>query len=327
MNSNGNGRRRINRNRRGFGRLPNTMTRNLVQPRAQRTAGVVVTQEAARMQLDPIRNGIRVRNREIVKTISRAATTGAIPFGADAIAWRFNNAQIAPPPSPAESVLGPYLWLGQLATLYDKFIIKRLHFEFIPSLPFTATGQVAMYWDSDPFPVTPSSFQQVSGNVYAKAVHISQPNTLAVRPNQVDRLPQYQTSVTTAAADFGTGTSGWLMFVNQPGSLSSATTGDVSLGTLWMDYEIEFLNPGNPALGQPAATVTPDVESLARRVEQLTRLVNAVRVNTRERSRSPDPPRLVVPDLHNPASPALVLPTSQKVGPSYSNGTIVHKDL
>nr|UHS72110.1 MAG: putative capsid protein [Tombusviridae sp.] len=325
MNSNGNGRRRNNRNRRAVGRLPATNTRNLVQPRAQRTLGVAVTQEAARMQMDPIRNGIRVRNREIIKSITRTATTGAIPFGADGIAWRFNNAQTGEPASPGSGVLGPYLWLGQLATLYDKYIIKKLHFEFIPSQPFTATGQVAMYWDSDPDPVTPTTYQQVSGNVYAKAVHVSQPNSLSVRPNQVDRLPQYQTSVSVVGSQ-DTGTAGWLMFVNQPGSLTSATTGVVALGTLWVDYEIEFLNPGNPTLGQAAAVAVSDVEVLTRRVAELTRLVDAVRLGTRGRSRSPDPPRLTVPDISLPDVPALVLPSSEKLGPAYlTNGS--HTEL
>nr|UHS72317.1 MAG: putative coat protein [Tombusviridae sp.] len=311
MNSTGNGRRRNNRNRRVPARqLANTMTTNLVQPRAQRSLGVVVTQEAARMQMDPIRNGIRVRNREIVKTISRSATTGAFPFSADAVGWRFMNSQTTQPASPGAGSLGPYLWLGQLATLYDKFIIRKLHFEFIPSLPFTSTGQVAMYWDSDPDPIFPSNFQQVSGNVYAKAVQISQPCTLAVRPNQVNRLPQYQTSMASGSPSADTATAGWLVFVNQDGSLSTATTGVISLGTIWVDYEIEFLNPGNPTLGSPALARESDdpIRVLQRDVRRLARQLA-------ERVPIADHPKLEVPDLTK--SPAFILPSSEQLGPAY----------
>lgn len=327
MNSNGTVRRRNNRNRRAVGRYqlsaPNTFGRNLVQPRAQRTLGVAVTQEAARMQMDPIRNGIRVRNREILQTIQRTATAGAIPFGADYITWTFNNATTVPPASPGVGNMGPYLWLGQLATLYDKYVIKKLHFEFIPSLPFTSTGQVGMWWDSDPLPGVPTLYQQLSGNVYAKAVHQSQPMTLAVRPNQVNRLPQYQTSFTAGSA-FDTATCGVFNFVNQAGTTGGSTTGAITLGTIWIEYEVELLNPGNPQLG-PNTLVSPVTElgTLKQHVEALTRMVDAIRLGTRGRSRSPrsqqqdsgQEPKLILPVGVD--APAFVLPDTEALGPAY----------
>nr|UHS72049.1 MAG: putative capsid protein [Tombusviridae sp.] len=240
--------------RRGNNNRSKKSTLNIIQPKPQRTVGTVFTREQARMQVDPIRNGIRVRNREILQSVVRTTNAaGAVPSGTDSFAWRFNNAQIAPPASPGAGTLGPYLWLGGIAQLYDKYRIMKLKFSFVPSLPFTASGQAAMFWDSDPRPVAPTLFQQISGNVYAKSVQISQPLELTVRPNQVNRLPQYQTSVSDAA-DSDTGTVGWLQFINQPGIMPGvAAASQLALGTIWMEYEIEFLNPGNPALGQPAA--------------------------------------------------------------------------
>lgn len=317
--------RRINRRRRAPARMQGR-ARNTVQPQPQRSLGVVMTREAARMQMDPIRNGIRVRNREIIKSITRTSTTGAIPFGADGVAWRFNNLVTTEPASPGIGTMGPYLWIGQLATLYDKYVIKKLSFEFVPSQPFTATGQVALFWDSDPEPVVPTTYQQISGNVYAKAVHVSQPCSLQVRPNQTNRLPQYQTSVGNTSTSLDTATSGWLFFVNQPGSLPSTTTGVVALGTIWVEYEVEFLNPTNPTLGQPPAeTSTEDeIAQLATQVAALTRMLDAVR-NTRAARR--DPPKLVVPDLSKPQAPAFVLPSSDNIGPSYKVNGTAHTEL
>lgn len=249
MNNNGNGRRRNNRNSRDAGRKS---ANNQVQPRLPRSLGVVVTKEKARMQVDPIRNGIRVRNREIIKVITRTATTGAIPFGADGIGFVFDQTITTQPASPGNGGLGPYLWVGQLATLYDKYIIKKLNFNFVSSLPFTSAGQVGMYFDSDPDTITPTNFQQLSGNVYADSVHISQDLNLVIRPNQVNRLPQYQTSSNQTGTSVDTARAGWLFFVNQPGSLSAATTGVLTLGTLWMEYELEFINPSNPQTAQAA---------------------------------------------------------------------------
>ncbi len=315
-----NSRSRNNRNRRVVGRnqqygqlqRPNTISRNLVQPRAQRTLGVVVTQEAARMQLDPIRNGIRVRNREIVRTIARTATAGAIPFGADIIYWAFNNAQTTVPGSPSASTLGPYLWVGQLATLYDKYIIKKLHFEYIPSLPFTSTGQVGMWWDSDPDPVAPTSFQQLSGNVYAKAVHQSQPCNLAIRPNQVDRLPQYQTSLSvTSSSD--TATAGVFNFVNQAGTTGGSSTGALTLGTVWIDYEIEFLNPGNPTLGQTFLRQDTTTDALSRKIDSINRRINALKVA--QPVAQPEQVELKIPMV--PSHTQFVLPDSEALGPAY----------
>jgi hypothetical protein len=226
------------------------MTSNLVQPRFQRTLGTVVTQDAARMQLDPIRNGIRVRNREIVKVITRTATTGAFPFGVDRVDFFFDNTITAQPASPGNGPMGPYLWLGQLATLYDKYRIVRLEYEFISSMPFTTTGQVGAYWDADPISLPASNFQQLSGNVYAKSTQVSQPFKLAIRPNQVDRLPQYQTSALAGSSAQDTAKTGSINLLTSDGLLSSNATGSFTLGTLWMEYEIEFINPGNPSTAQ-----------------------------------------------------------------------------
>jgi len=315
--------RRNNRRRRGPARMQRA--RNTVQPQPQRSLGVVMINDAARMKMDPIRNGIRVRNREIVRSVTRTATTGSIPFGADSVGWRFNNAATTEPASPGSGNVGPYMWVGQLATLYDKYVIRRLRFEFVPSQPFTATGQVAMYWDSDPEPVLPTSYQQISGNVYATAAHISQPNVLVVRPNQLNRLPQYQTSVAPGSTANDTGTVGYFNFVNQPGSLPSTTSGVVALGTIWVEYEIDFINPGNPTLGQPASVLTmeEEVEQLSDKVASLARLVDTVR----QRAPRREPTKLVVPDLSNIQAPAIILPTSDKVGPSYQINRTAHVEL
>lgn len=229
----------------------------LVQPPQKVPLGTVLTRDLARMRMDPTRNGIVVRNREIIKTISRTATTGTYPFGLDSIDVRFVNSSTLPV-SPGFTPLNLATWIGQMSVLYDKFIVRKLRFEFVSSMPFTITGQVGMYFDSDPDAALPTTFAQISGNVYAESVQVSQPLNLLIRPNQLNRLPQYATSaVNTTGSSQAATRVGILQFVNQAGILNTPTvTGAFDLGTLWMDYEIEFLNPSNPSTATPPTVLS-----------------------------------------------------------------------
>jgi len=214
----------------------------------------------ARMRIDPIRNGVRVINREIIQTINRTATTGNVAVGTDSIAFMFVNSA-TPVPSPGSGNIGSNKWIGQYATLYDKFRVKKLLFEFKPSQPVTAIGQVGMYFDADTSPVAPTTFDQISGNVYAQSAHVSQSQTLVVRPNQLNRLPQYVTSA--SSTESGAARVGVIQLVNTPVATTTSITGPVSLGVLWMEYEIEFLNPSAPTSASPAALASLDSTKLA----------------------------------------------------------------
>lgn len=247
-----------------------------IQPKTSKNAHVVMVKEMARMVTDPIRNSVRVRNRELIKEITRPATTGTAQFGADVIDIRFVNSQVLPPASPGTGPLGPYSWLGRTASLYDKYRIVKMKAEFISSMPFTTVGQIGMYFDSDPQAAAPTSFQQIGGgNVYAASVHVSQPLDLMVRPNQLNRLPQYQTSVPATGGDTS-GTAGKLIIANTLISTDGVAT-TLSLGNLWLEYEVEFYNPGNPALATPSARSEQEqIEELNTEVATLKALVKKI---------------------------------------------------
>lgn len=256
--------KRQGRNRSRGSKLRATMGKDqrayLIQPQAQMSAGAAYSMPDAKMRIDPIRNGVRVINREIIQTINRTATSGNVAVGTDSIGFMFVNSA-TPVPSPGAGNIGSNKWIGQYATLYDKFKVKKLLFEFKPSQPVTAIGQVGMYFDADTSPAAPTAFEQISGNVYAQSAHVSQSQTLVVRPNQLNRLPQYVTSA--SSTEFGAARVGVVQFVNTPVATTTTITGPVSLGVLWMEYEVEFLNPSSPTSATPAALTSAQSNKLA----------------------------------------------------------------
>lgn len=276
MFRNGNGTRGKRRNRSAISSRNNGGQRQnaLVQPPRKVPLGTVVTRELARMRMDPTQNGIIVRNREILRVISRTATTGTYQEAVDSIGFLFSG-DSGSPVSPGSGNLDQSLWLSQLARLYDKFIVRKLSYEFVSSMPFTVTGQVGMYFDSDNNPINPTTFQQLSGNVYAESVQVSQPLTLVVRPNQLNRLPQYVVSA-TSTGDSGVGRVGVLQFVNQAGITNAVNvSGPFALGALWIDYEVEFLNPSNPnSAFPPIAPSEPVVPPLVSSVNTTSKNPN-----------------------------------------------------
>lgn len=276
--------RRPNPQLSGSPRIPRIRpTTSVVQPYGVYRAGAAFQSADARMRIDPIKNGVRVTNREIVLDVTRSATAGAVPSGVDSLGYMFVDSSTVAP-SPGAGQLGTNLWIGQYAKLYDKFIPRKTKFEFVSSLPFTAVGQVGHYFDSDPNPVAPTTFRGISGNVYAQSVHCSQPQELTLRPNQMDRLPQYQASAN--ATDATTGRVGVYQLVNTPITLPTSTTGTVSIGVVWMEYEVDFLNPSNPQTASPATVIISsekksriDSQVIADARPALDKLFSEMRIN------------------------------------------------
>lgn len=226
------GARRPNRQR----RQPAVRGRSDLVPMAPHTmvqpAGPVgLSNPSLGMRISQTANGVRVRNREIVFTWNATATAGVIPESGNSHLMSFDTGTLFPSTS----------WLGRLAQLYDKWVPHRLNFTFVPSLPFTTSGQIGLWYDSDPTIHVALTFASLSGNVYAVTSHVSQPVVLAVRPNQLNRLPQYLTD--PDSGDSGA-SAGSLNFCNTAiGLADSAAAGSTSIGYIWADYDITLLNP------------------------------------------------------------------------------------
>lgn len=178
---------------------------------------------------------IIVRNRKIILELTASATTGAIPTGGTASPLAFG----------AGTAFTSAQWLYGIANLYDKFIVRRFRFIYQPIVPVTTSGTVALWFDSDPTATAaPLSYLAVSGNMNAKTASIFSPIELDLRPDQLNRLPQYITTLNGAAVSNLVGSVGVLKYANSAAVFSgSTTTGTVATGYLWADYEVELLNP------------------------------------------------------------------------------------
>lgn len=205
------------------------------------------------------KNGMEVTNDELAFRVSRTATTGTIPSGTDALNFQFANSP-APTPSPGSGNIGTNKWIGQLAVLFDKYVVKSLVYEFKPALPFTVAGQIGMYFDPDTQGVLPTSLDAITGNAFAQIDQVSQKQTLKVRKSQMNRLPQYVTSA--GPTEYQVGRMGTLVFVNSEINLAAATSGGVSLGIVWVTYTVEFINPSNALAATPAALTKEQRKSL-----------------------------------------------------------------
>lgn len=140
-------------------------------------------------------------------------------------------------------------WLVGLAKLYDKYRVIRLNLSFQPALPVTTGGVIGMWFDANIVAITNPTFSDLSGNMNAKTSSVHEPMQLQVRPDQMNRVPYY-----LAHNSVGGTTSTDLAAVGQMYLIWSAITlsnaaaaGATTLGYLWVDYEVELLNPSSPS--------------------------------------------------------------------------------
>lgn len=183
---------------------------------------------------------IRVTNTEIALEVTGTATAGNIPAGGAIRVFRFSN------------VAGPTVfmdqqrWLTKLALAYDKFKIINLKLRYVPSLPVTWGGQVALRWDSDPGKIAPdANLVSISGDMLAKVTQVANACENQVRTDQLNRLPQYENF--SSANDTGVGTVGSINLAYSAITAPSNTTAGtgIVIGYVWMDYTVEFFNPSN----------------------------------------------------------------------------------
>lgn len=179
---------------------------------------------------------VMVSNTEIALDVTGTLASGVIPQGGAIRVFRFDS-------TATGNNLNTTTWLNGMAKLYDKFIIRKLRLRWVPSVPVTYAGQIAIRWDSDPGKVTTDvGVKAISGDMNATATQVFNAMSLNVLNNQLNRLPQYETF--SAAGDTGVGTVGSMnVAYTAITSPTSTATGSLSLGLLWMDYVVEFLNP------------------------------------------------------------------------------------
>lgn len=182
---------------------------------------------------------MRLKNTEIALEIVGTAVAGVIPAGGAIRVIRFSN--VAGP----SVFLDQSRWITKLAIAFDKYTLHSLKLRYVPSLPVTWAGQVALRFDADTGKITPdASLLAVSGDMYAKATQVANAIENKVDLKQINRLGQYETFA--AANDTGISTIGSInLAYSSLVAPSTSTVGSVTIGYVWMDYDVEFLNPSN----------------------------------------------------------------------------------
>lgn len=209
--------------------LPSTFEGSASSRRALRTGVPRVTSFG---------ESIVVENHEVAIQVQGTPASGVIPAGGAICIMQFVNAATA-------NFLNSSKWVTKLALAYDKWVLEALDLEFIPSLPFTTAGMTSMFFDSDPSRTTaPSGVIATSGDMRAVSKQVYCESRLRVLPNQLNRLPQYETTNGTTVN--GVANVGSINFCYDPIVITNTTaTSPVPIGNVWMTYRIRFLNPSN----------------------------------------------------------------------------------
>lgn len=174
-------------------------------------------------------------NTEIALEVQGSVNSGVIPASGAIRVFRFED-------TATGNNMNNTRWLTKLAKAYDKFKIRKLHLRWVPSLPVTYGGQVALRWDSDPSKTTADSgLLAVSGDMRAVATAVYNQAENRVLSDQLNRLPQYETF--PVSGDTGIATVGSINLAYSGITPPAGVTGVVNIGYVWMDYEVEFINP------------------------------------------------------------------------------------
>lgn len=132
-------------------------------------------------------------------------------------------------------------WCSQLARSYDKYIFRKLKFEFRSVVPTTTAGVVMMSFDYDTLDALPASkfeHAQTSPNVESNSF-----NSFELRV-QCDNVPRFIRQGALTEVDLKTYDLG--QFV-----ISSAYGVASLLGEIYVDYEVELIKPSH---GVPCTT-------------------------------------------------------------------------
>jgi len=194
-----------------------------------------VAVRTGRPKIKSLGDRIIVSNSEIAIQVDGTVAGGVIPAGGAIRVFRFENVATG-------NNMNTTRWLTKIAQAYDKFKINKLNLRWVTSAPFTFGGQVALRWDSDPSKTTADSgLLAVSGDMRALATAVYNTTANRVMPDQLNRLPQYETF--PAAGDTGVATVGSINLSHTPIVPPTGITGTINIGYVWMDYEVEFFNP------------------------------------------------------------------------------------
>ena len=129
------------------------------------------------------------------------------------------------------------------AALYEKYRVRRLRFHYQPACPTSTAGQVVMAWDNDPADPAAGAgdpgVRQLLSYRNNVVFSVFEPASLSVTFD--DSVANYYTSPGTEPRLSSPGT----MQLAAVAAVPNATT----LGSVWIEYEVEFSSPSEPRAG------------------------------------------------------------------------------
>lgn len=142
-------------------------------------------------------------------------------------------------------LIGPHsLGVGRLAafaSLYEKYRFRRFIVRYVPIANATVSGQVMGYFDMDPTEIPTSTtplaaFQRGVAHFGARSNNVWEPRDFEMKDDDPTRL-LYTSNVTA------TEPSERMVYQSRFSLLAASALTAVALGNLYLDYEIEFVNP------------------------------------------------------------------------------------
>jgi len=209
--------------RRVFRRNPRSSNPTTQRVAAATNVGAVYKMPTNRISSLP--NGIVcIHNKEIIFSVHQTATAGSIPVVKDGTTVALSSTGFA--------------WLAKFADIYDKYVCKSLKLTFIPTLPTTSSGSIAIWFDSDDASPT-DTFPVAASNESALVCPIFEQSSVSIPPHLLANLPWYNaTSTTTAPSIQG--------YVNSVTTdvvlLNGAATGDTQIGYVMAEYIVHLKN-------------------------------------------------------------------------------------
>lgn len=194
-----------------------------------------------------------------VRRVNAPLTSGTVSRGVLSAPqlrrWRFRHQEIVPSLTSTgtafnvahSSYLHPaeptFLWLRQIAPLWEKFQFHSVTYEIRSKVPATTAGSGCLYFDTDPEDPVPTSLVEMMNNAHCISGNIYIPQLLLSIPGSRG---------TDGELDFGRlrycddrGTDGQASRLNSAGRFHVAFDG-VAAGAvcdLYITYDIEFVTP------------------------------------------------------------------------------------
>lgn len=139
--------------------------------------------------------------------------------------------------------------LSAIAKTYDKIKWRRLRMKWVPSLPTTSGGSVAIYFDNDRTDVGATSVPLALQNKKAKSCAIWDSLSSTVSSVQLRSRELFSTFIGSGSTTENTFTSPGRIHVHTTSLPGVTFTASTVVGYLWLEYDVELMFPTAPTDG------------------------------------------------------------------------------